>query len=249
MSKNICVIRVKQFLRSITLSTLYFNFHYFPFKTAIKRPVILYNVKFKDLKGKVIIDHPEITTGMIRIGRPNRNFWCTDTTSTLDLRGGNLVFKGKCLFRMNAHIRIEKNGLIEIGNGVTFASGSNLISYYHISIGDFSHLGWDVTIMDSDFHPILDIIGNRYLKTCAPVNIGANCWIGAKASIMKGVKLPNHSIVTFNSVVNSRFRKENIIISGNPAKEIDEGYTITEETFYNYPVISKEMLNKRKSKY
>lgn len=236
-------------LRSITPKNLYFNFKYFPFKIAIKRPVILYNVKFKDMKGKVIIDNPNIYTGMIRIGSPNRNFWCTNTTSTLDLRGGTLVFKGECLFRISAHIRIEKNGLIELGKGITFASASNLISYYHIQIGDYTHLGWDVTIMDSDFHPVFDIIGQRYMKTCSPVVIGNNCWIGAKASILKGVKLPDHSIVTFNSVVNSKFKKENLIISGNPAKEVDEGYTIKEETFYDYPKITEEMLSKRKSKY
>lgn len=47
---------------------LIFNFHYFPFKQAIKLPVWLFNVKFNVLKGKVVIKSDNVYPGMIRMG-------------------------------------------------------------------------------------------------------------------------------------------------------------------------------------
>ena len=36
--------------------TIYFNFHYLPFKQAIFLPIILYKPQFVSTKGKIIID-------------------------------------------------------------------------------------------------------------------------------------------------------------------------------------------------
>lgn len=54
-------------LRSL-LSTIYFNFHYLPFRQAVRLPILLYKPHFLDLKGKIIISGG-VKTGMIELGR------------------------------------------------------------------------------------------------------------------------------------------------------------------------------------
>ena len=58
----------RRVLRSI-LYSIYFNFHYLPFKQAIRLPILFYKPKFKDLKGSVKIVG-ELKFGMIRLGFP-----------------------------------------------------------------------------------------------------------------------------------------------------------------------------------
>jgi hypothetical protein len=62
--------------------TIYFNFHYFSFRVAVKFPLILYrSVRFKKTKGRIILDTPVIKTGMIHIGKGSYGFqWKHDYT-------------------------------------------------------------------------------------------------------------------------------------------------------------------------
>ena len=55
-------------LRYCTLKTLFFNFHHFPLKTALRFPVLVgRHVKLFSTKGSVHIEGP-IRPGMIKIG-------------------------------------------------------------------------------------------------------------------------------------------------------------------------------------
>ena len=50
-------------------------------------------------------------------------------------------------------------------------------------------------------------------------------WLGSKCIILKGSKIAANSIVCAGAMVSGRFRHENAIIVGNPAKELMTGYT------------------------
>lgn len=57
-----------------------------------------------------------------------------------------------------------------------------------------------------------------------PIEIGDNCWLGARAVILPGVKLGDHVIVGAGSIVTKSF-SSNCVIAGNPAiviKQIGE---------------------------
>lgn len=220
--------------------TLYFNFHYFPFFQAIKFPVILKKVRFVSLKGEVIIQSDKIKTGMVRIGGMGRNSWCQNPVSKLDFMGGRLIFYGECLFTSGIHIRVHKDALLEIGDKTGSASNLNLLCYYHVKLGNSVKLGWDVTMMDTDYHPIVDVYSGKWSKIYAPIIIGNNCWIGAKVFIRKGTKLPDNTIVSSCSVLDRKYKiAPNSVLYGFPATVIAEGYQMTEESFNSYPPITK----------
>ena len=222
------------------LKTLYFNFHYLPFSQAIKLPFILTNIRFVSLKGEVIIQSNKIRTGMIRIGGMGRNNWCQNPVSKLDFMGGRLVFYGKAILSSGIHIRVHKDALLEIGDKIGSASNLNLLCYYHIKLGNSVKLGWDITIMDTDYHPIVDLYSGRPSKIYAPVVIGNNCWIGAKVFIRKGTKLPDNTIVSSCTVLDRKYKiAPNSVLYGFPATVIAEGYQITEESFNSFPPVTK----------
>lgn len=53
------------------IQSIFFNFHYLPFRQAIKLPILLYKPKFISLKGRVIISASHVKTGMIILGKLN----------------------------------------------------------------------------------------------------------------------------------------------------------------------------------
>ena len=91
-----------------------------------------------------------------------------------------------------------------------------------IHIGDDCLLGYNVEIIDSDFHdldPLLRRGGKNILK--APVAIQNNVFIGNNVTILKGVTIGENSVIGSCSVV-TRNIPDNVIAAGNPAKIISK---------------------------
>lgn len=90
-----------------------------------------------------------------------------------------------------------KNGIIFHGRNIRMGPGVKLISADH-------------DVYDFDKH-----------TPAPPIEIGDNCWIGANAILLPGVKLGNHTIVAAGSVVTKSF-PDNCLIAGVPARIIKE---------------------------
>ncbi|KML33448.1 hypothetical protein VL12_09800 [Rossellomorea marisflavi] len=90
--------------------------------------------------------------------------------------------------------------LITIGNNVTFSNDIQLINHDN----SICKITPDKT----------DIFGR--------IDIGDNCFIGARSTILYGVTLSDNVIVAAGSVVTRSFNEPGIIIGGNPARKIGE---------------------------
>lgn len=223
------------------ITTIYYNFKFLPFSQAIKVPILLNDINFHCSDAKVEIQCERIEFGMIKIGIKYNHLYHIRKKSHYEwCKGGKIVFHGRCSIGKGGHIDVEPNGLLEIEDDVNINAGLNLYSFYKVRIGKGCRIGFETTIMDSDFHPMYDILGDRLTKTYAPVEIGENSWVGMKVIIKKGTKIYPNNIIASASVVSGLFRKENCIIQGNPAKIVAEGYKITPETFYTLTFAQKK---------
>lgn len=104
-----------------------------------------------------------------------------------------------------------------IGDNVGISGGS-FCAATAITIGNSTLIGANVTIVDTDFHPIgaSGRLGNRLdeIKS-APITIGENVFIGTGSLILKGVRIGDNSVIGAGSVV-TRDIPSDVVAAGNP---------------------------------
>lgn len=137
--------------------------------------------------------------------------------------GSNLTFNST--YRSNpaginkpCSIFVEKTGKLFIDDHSGF-SGVSIYCINEITIGKHLFCGANVSIWDTDFHP-LDYMARRTddpqkTKT-APIHIGDDVFIGANSIILKGVTIGDRSIIGAGSVVTKNIPADEIW-GGNPA--------------------------------
>jgi acetyltransferase-like isoleucine patch superfamily enzyme len=97
---------------------------------------------------------------------------------------------------------IAKYGSIRIGARSFVGHGSTIAACSDIQIGADCLIGEYVTIRDQN-HGIefSDVLFSKQQMVAAPILIGSNVWIGAKATVVAGVTIGSNSVVAANAVV------------------------------------------------
>ena len=206
----------KWIIRSI-LSSIYFNFHYLPLKQAIRLPILLYKPNLLELKGKIIIDSPKISLGMITLGRylvplfPNSGI-------TFQNKSGTIIFKGSCTIGNASTISVLKNANLTIGDGFLATTSLKLVTFKCVKIYDNVMFGWNCTICDTDFHSLTLVESGKKLPADAPIIIHNNCRFAQNCIILKGTEIPAYCIAATNSLLNKKYDIPTYsLIAGQPA--------------------------------
>jgi acetyltransferase-like isoleucine patch superfamily enzyme len=156
------------------------------------------------------ITHPHIKTeGFVFFG-PKVEVYARRGYGRLTL--GRWVFIGKG----NA-IRCHE-GNLRIGNKVVFGAKNTINCYMDIEVGDDCIFADWIYICDFD-HRYEDMtipIKNQGIVK-SPVKISANCWIGEKSTILRGVTVGEGSVIASHALVN-RDVPANSIVGGVPAR-------------------------------
>ena len=121
-------------------------------------------------------------------------------------------------FSTYSHIEARhEDAVIRIGNNNHFNNGLSIVAEHgNISIGDDCLVGTNVSIINSDFHPIRIAERHRGTQKSKDVVIGNNVWLGNNVSICKGVHIGDNAVIANGAVVFDDV-KENTIVRGNPA--------------------------------
>ena len=112
-----------------------------------------------------------------------------------------------------------KGGRIDIGEDSLIGAGSIIESRSEILVGPNTLIAEYVTIRDQD-HDFEDtrLLAASGFRT-SPICIGKNVWIGAKATITRGVSIEDNAVIGANAVVTKNV-PENAVVGGVPAKII-----------------------------
>ncbi|MBN2302114.1 MAG: acyltransferase [Lentisphaerae bacterium] len=135
--------------------------------------------------------------------------------------GDNVHLSGTIIFHFSASLP-EKPEII-IGNNVFIGNRCSFSCARRISIDENALISAGVRIRDNDDHP-LDPSRRKerapvMAGEVADVKIGRNAWIGAGATILKGVSVGENSVVGTSAVVTSDV-SANTVVAGNPAKTV-----------------------------
>jgi acetyltransferase-like isoleucine patch superfamily enzyme len=135
---------------------------------------------------------------------------------------------------------IENLHLLHTDRGTYFDRNINIISWsddYHIHVGKYTSVGRDcnfflhanhrpdwVTTSSQLWGPVTPEIADMHMKMGHPsckgdITVENDVWIGAKSTIMSGVRIHNGSIVGANSTVTKDVPPYAIVV-GNPARVV-----------------------------
>ncbi|RLJ67126.1 maltose O-acetyltransferase [Lacinutrix venerupis] len=130
------------------------------------------------------------------------------------------VINSPLFYNTYAYIEARSNdAVISFGNNININNSFSVVSEKSITIEDNVLIGYNCSIIDSDFHDLEPSNRNNNTQKKESVLISKNVFIGNNVSIFKGVTIGENSVVAASSVVTKSF-PSNVVVGGNPAKII-----------------------------
>ena len=116
----------------------------------------------------------------------------------------------------------KPGAVIEVGDDCGF-SGTVLVADERITVGEWVQIGSNVTVADTDFHPLRPEVRREDFNagTAAPIVIEDDVFVGMNSLILKGVTVGTGSVVGAGSVV-SQDVPPGTVVAGNPATVVAE---------------------------
>jgi len=132
------------------------------------------------------------------------------------------------------HFAVGAEGRIEIGDYCYFKDAV-LLAELELRVGNYVVMGWNVTIADTDFHPIAPAERIADALACSPLGKGRprppiprlpviiedDVWIGPSATILKGVRVGAGAWIEAGTLI-TRDVPPRARVLGNPAQIIGE---------------------------
>jgi len=166
--------------------------------------------------GRERITAPLYLHGVDEIGKRVRTYG----KPRIDNFGTIVLHDDVQLRSMNVPVELATGpgGRIEVGEGTLLNYGTSIAAMQEVRIGRWNLIGTYALIIDTDFHDVHD---RRQRSAPEPVVLEDDVWVGAKASILKGVTVGRGAVIATGAVV-MRDVEPFAIVGGVPAKKIGE---------------------------
>ena len=192
--------------------------------TKTDNPKLYANVDIvfgKHAKNCSILFDPRGTIGKFKINVKRHN-------SIIVISKKTIVVNGDLDIRSS-----QDNDLIALGEKLLINSGCSFISGGlgirqnpgpYIVIGDRSIISLNVTLRNTDSHPIYDEKGKPVNYPNKGIHIDKNVWLGQNVTVLKNANyIADGVIVAINSTVTKSVPNPNVVVAGTPAKMVNDG--------------------------
>ena len=172
-----------------------------------------------------------------------------DIKLLLNAKAENIIINDRA--RIYGSLQICQDGRINLGKFVHFGPHSKICSVNSVTIGAYTGIGPNVSIIDSNYHPVNPHDRKIMRQTPSgsyerqwihsdnkPIIIGENVWIGENARICKGVTIGNNAVIAACSVV-TKDVPANSIAAGNPAKIVKTDIDKTTNSIFDESILEK----------
>jgi acetyltransferase-like isoleucine patch superfamily enzyme len=132
--------------------------------------------------------------------------------------GGALTIGNGCAIDPGCELT-AKSGKLAIGGDGFIGRGCVIVCREAIAMGANVLLGEYVTIRDQDHRYGDEVPTKDNGFETAPIVIGHNVWIGAKATVLRGVTIGDDAVIAAGAVVNGDVAA-GTIVGGVPARQI-----------------------------
>ena len=167
----------------------------------------------------------------------------------MTLYGEKMINKiyNKILKKIKYKSYLKRIGL-EFDDDVRFVGNINFGSEpYLITIGEHVTISNNVQFITHDGGTYVFRHEKKYKDVLkfGKINVGNNCFIGARSIIMPNIKIGNNVVVAAGSVVTKSI-PDNVVVGGNPAKIICSLEEYKNKSLKSTPIYNKENFIKNK---
>ena len=141
-----------------------------------------------------------------------------DRGAILSATDGGVITVGKNVSFCRHSQVIARGGKITIGDNVHLGSGSIIVSHCSVQIGQNTLIAEYVVVRDQDHSVVSRPIRSAGFHTGA-IAIGEDCWLGAKATVLRGSTIGNGAVIGAHSLVRGNV-PPNTLAVGCPATVI-----------------------------
>jgi acetyltransferase-like isoleucine patch superfamily enzyme len=202
--------------------TLAFNFRYLPLRQAVRLPVLVsHRVALLDFSGGVTLDDP-VRPATVLLGFGSNGAFDYRRSRSVWQVAGRVTFEGPARLGNGFKLSVGIDGHVTFGPDFVLSAESQIVCRESVRFGRGCLLSWDVLILDSDFHPILADDGEAGPQD-APIALGDRVWIGARSTVLKGVRLEDDVVIAAASVVTRSEPASNVLLGGHPARVLRTG--------------------------
>lgn len=158
-----------------------------------------------------IIPYKLMFQGRLTVGL--KQLWGKNTKIVVTKRGKLII--GEMLEARRMDYISVQDGVMKIGNNVFMNQNVSVTCMESVEIKDRCIIANNVVIVDHDH----DFVNGGFVS--APVKLENDVWIGANATVLKGVTIGEGAIVAAGSVVNKDV-PAHTMVAGAPARVVKE---------------------------
>ena len=129
---------------------------------------------------------------------------------------GRLHIDAEATFSKGTHVIVRGDGVLTVGKKFFCNADCDILCNKSITFGDDNLLGWNITLLDADGH---DTYANGMKQVSQKdIVLGDHVWVGAEASILKGVRLADNTIIPYGSVIHKSNNEKNVVFHNKVLK-------------------------------